>query len=252
MYEYRTGLGWDKSWGVPMSREIVRNASCGSGGTLTCAADNEIPFMGNQGCLPSVYPENGLDACTTSSGANGTLFCCPPGRPGTGESPGGVVAQAPVASRDITNLQNWLMSQGCSVGSTGADGIYGPNTAAGLQCAINLTSFVNVASQFPFITTLMATPSGEARPSSFSFDPGFTAKTPEQVVAGRGGSAVAMDTGSTATDIAIDEQRAGMLGAIPWWGWAMIAAGGIGALALAGVVVLGKEEDEYMPYGYGY
>lgn len=260
-YEYQRapgGLGWSKNWEVPMSNEVARNVSCAGGGTLTCARPNEQLFMANQGCVPSVYGPNGLDTCRTSGGNSGSLFCCPPGRPGTADSPATTVAQQPVNDQNIRALQNYIIGEGCSVGSTGADGIYGPNTAAGLRCAIDRTSYVNVAGRFPFITTLMATPTGQARPDSFTFNPGSSAKTPEQVVSsGSGGGAVATNTGSTREDIEVDrqqrQQQAGLLGALPWWGWALVAVGGVGLLGVVGLVALGgDEEDEDMGFDEDY
>jgi hypothetical protein len=258
-YEYQRtpgGLGWSKNWEIPMSDQVARNVSCAGGGTLTCASSDEQSFMANQGCVPSVYGPNGLDACRESSGQDGSLFCCPPGRPGTGTSPATTVAQRPVNNQNITALQNFIIQQGCSVGSTGADGVYGPNTAAGLRCAIERSSYVNVASRFPFITTLMATPTGQPRPDSFTFNPGSSGKTPEQVVSsGGGGGAVATNTGSTREDIQVDrqqrQQQAGVIGGLPWWGWALIAAGGVGLLGVIGLVALGDdEEDELRGRGY--
>ena len=233
-------LGWSQNWEVPMSGQTVRNVGCAGGGTLTCARSDEQSFMANQGCVPSVYPENGLDACRTSSGSSGSLFCCPQGRPGTGAST--TVSQVPVSRQNIIALQNYIVSQGCSVGSTGADGVYGPNTARGLQCAITNTSYANVAGRFPFITTLMSTPSGQARPASFTFDPGSTAKTPEQVTGGGTGTqaGVTVQPGVEAQP----PQRAGFFGSLPWWGWAAIAVGGVAVLGVVGVMAFGDGDEE--------
>jgi len=272
-YEYNKGrgalgaLGWSKNWEVPMSTDVARDVPCAGGGTLTCASGDEQAFMANQGCVPSVYGPNGLDACRESSGQAGSLFCCPSGRPGTATTPVTAVAQAPVNRNNISALQNYIVAQGCSVGSSGVDGIFGPQTRAGLQCVIDQTSYVNVAGRFPFISTLIATPTGQPRPANFTFDPGTTAKTPEQVVASGspgGGGGQVVSPGSTPADIQADQRRqASVFGALPWWGWALIAVGGLGALGVVGYMALGGEEDEYDEFeeedehehaygGYGY
>lgn len=180
-------------------------------------------------------------------------------RPGTVEAPSTTFAQTPVSRQNIRTLQNYIIGQGCSVGSSGADGLFGPQTRAGLQCVIDQTGYVNVAGRFSWISTVMVTPTGQARPAGFTFDPGTSAKTPENVVVsgspGGGGGSVSQP-GSTPADI--DKvQQAGIFGALPLWGWVLIALGGVGALGVVGVMALGEEEpefeeeDEKFAYGYG-
>lgn len=164
-------------------------------------------------------------------------------------SPGAVPAparrQVPTGNQDIRELQTWLNSIGCSVGSHGVDGVWGPDTAGAVQCAENQGQTSVIASRFPFVSTMRVTPTGKPRPPGFRFDPGSSRKTPEQVVAagspgGAGGSV--SNAGSTQEDIEADqEQRAGF-GAIPWWGWTLIAVGGVSLLVFAGVMLLGDEE----------
>ena len=265
-------LGWTGSWrfAPPATDQSVQSGvGCGFpqvGHRAICGRPEERSFMINQGCVPT--PIDGFENCVTDGGNQGEIYCCPPGRPGTAETAGTTVAyQVPVSRGDIRSLQNYIISQGCSVGDSGADGIYGPNTAAGLQCLIGRSTYYDVASRFPFISTLVATPTGQERPDDFTFDPGLTAKTPEQMVwafqSGQLTSGAVSNSGSTQADLNIEEQRrqeAGIAGALPWWGWALIAAGGAGLLAFVGLALLGKVEDDdfydedHLSYlrGYGY
>lgn len=241
-------LGFSESWKVPMSTQVVRAPSCPNvtGGRSICAAPSEQEYMSNQGCRSTAY--RGLSACITASGVNGDLWCCPPGRPGTSASP--PVAQPGVTRDNIIALQNWINQQGgCSAGR--ADGVYGPNTARGLQCAIAATSYVNVTGRFPFVSTLLADPTGTPRPESFTFDPGTTAKTPEQVgvrptVAV--GPAAEEEPGAPSAPPEEASMFGQIFGALPWWGWLGIA-GGVGLLAVIGVAVMksGEGEEEAAP-----
>jgi hypothetical protein len=141
-------------------------------------------------------------------------------------------------------MQNWLVQQGCSVGSTGADGVWGPNTRSGVECAVGQTSWTNVAGRFPFLSTLMADPSGAARPSGMIFDPGATgSKTPEQggVRYASGGAAATTTTGAPGAPAI---QQAGIVpGGMPWWGWLAIL-GGVGLLAAGGYYLYKRGEEE--------
>jgi len=235
-------LGWSRNWEVPMSDEVARDVSCTGGGTMVCGRSDEQNFLVNQSCRPTVYGPNQLDACRTSAGNAGSLWCCPPGRPGTTTTPSSAVAQQAVSGDQIRALQNFIVQQGCSVGSTGADGVWGPNTRAGLTCAVQASSWANVAGRFPWISTLVATPSGQERPASTVFDPGTTAKTPEQ--AGVTTSPTTIVTpGSPDEQLPEQSQQAGFFGALPWWGWLGLA-GGIGLLAVIGTALYQSGEEE--------
>jgi hypothetical protein len=236
-------LGFSESWKRPMTTQVVTAPGCSNvtGGRLICGAPSEQQYMSNQGCRSASY--EGYEGCTTSSGVNGDLWCCPPGRPGTSAS--APIQQVAVSRDNIRALQTWINQQsGCNAGTV--DGVYGPATQRGLQCAVAATSWVNVTSRFPFVGTLIATPTGEARPSGFTFDPGTSAKTPEQGgVRTGGGSTVAVQQADSGAPIV---QEAGILsqitGALPWWGWLGIA-GGVGLLAVLGVALMkGGGEDE--------
>jgi hypothetical protein len=156
-------------------------------------------------------------------------------------------------SRDnIRALQTWINQQpGCNAGTV--DGVYGPNTRRGLECAAAATSWVNVTGRFPFVNTLIADPTGATRPADMVFDPGTSAKTPEQggVQTGGGGGAVVASRDAGGPSVV---QEAGMLssifGALPWWGWLGIA-GGVGLLAVLGVALMkgGEDEAEAAPGG---
>lgn len=155
--------------------------------------------------------------------------------------------QVPTGNQDIRELQTWLESLGCSVGSHGIDGRWGPDTDAAVRCAEGQGHASVIATRFPFVATMRVTPTGQPRPADFRFDPGTSKKTPEQIVdagnpGGAGGSV--SNPGSTQTDIAVDrEQRAGLFGALPWWGWTLIAVGGVGMLGLAGYVLLAGDDE---------
>lgn len=155
--------------------------------------------------------------------------------------------QVPAGNQDIRELQSWLLSIGCSLPTYGVDGAWGPETANAVYCAERQGQGSVIASRFPFVSTMRVTPTGQPRPPDFTFDPGSSKKTPEQVVAagnpgGAGGSVV--NPGSTQADIAADrEQRAGLVGALPWWGWTLIAVGGVGLLAFAGFMLLGDDDE---------
>lgn len=234
-------LGWTRSWEVPMSREVANNVPCNGGSMICSGASEDHGFLVNQGCRPTVYGPNQLDACRTTGGAAGSLFCCPPGRPGTATTPSTTVAQQPVSRDQIRSLQNFIVQQGCSVGSTGADGVWGPNTQAGLNCVVQRTSWVNVAGRFPWISTLVATPSGQARPAGTVFDPGATAKTPEQ--AGVSRPSAALPSGVPGEPLPDQVQQASMFGALPWWGWLGLA-GGVGLIAVIATAVYKSSEEE--------
>jgi hypothetical protein len=126
-----------------------------------------------------------------------------------------------------------------------------------VQCAEQRGNATVIASQFPWVATMRVTPTGSARPETFTFDPGNTVKTPEQVAAAGspGGSRGSVsNSGSTQADIQIDQQRrqqAGLMGGLPWWGWALIAAGGVGLLGVIGLVALGDDEEDKLR-GRGY
>ena len=253
MYEFPKGrrmsglgaLGFSEAWTRPMTREVVTAPSCSgvTGGRTICAAPSEQTYMNAQGCRSTSY--QGQEGCITASKVNGDLWCCPPGRPGTSTSQ--EIQQVAVSRADIQRLQTWINQQpGCSAGTV--DGKYGPATQRGLQCAVAATSWVNVTGRFPFVNTLTSTPTGEARPEGFTFDPGTSAKTPEQggVRTGGGGSVAVQPADGGAPVV----QEAGILssvfGALPWWGWLGIA-GGVGLVAVIGVALMksgGEDEDE--------
>jgi len=135
-------------------------------------------------------------------------------------SPGVVPAparrQVSTGNQNIRELQTWLNSIGCSVGSHGVDGVWGPDTAGAVQCAESQGLASVIASRFPFASTMRVTPTGKP------FDPGSS---------------------SAQNDIAVaQEQRAGM-SAIPWWGWTLIAVGGVSLLAFAGAILLADKKE---------
>ena len=237
-------LGFDFNWHIPMSNEVARSVPCEGGGTIVCARPEEQNYMVNQSCRVS-YPEQGggTGACTTGAGNRGNTWCCPPGRPGTSTSP--TIAQQSVSRDQIRQMQTWLAQQGCSVGSTGADGVWGPNTRGGVECAVGQTSWTNVAGRFPFLSTLMADPTGTARPSGMIFDPGpGGGKTPEQggVRYASGGAAPGGAPGAAPGTPGV--QQAGILpGGMPWWGW-LALLGGVGVLAFGGLYLYRKGEEE--------
>lgn len=243
-------LGFSESWTRPMTRETVNAPSCSgvSGGRTICAAPSEQNYMSAQGCRSTSY--QGQDGCITASKVNGDLWCCPPGRPGTSTST--PIQQVGVTNANIRALQTWINQQpGCSAGTV--DGVYGPTTRRGLECAVAATSWVNVTGRFPFVSTLYTDPTGTPRPESMVFDPGTTAKTPEQSgVRTSGGGAAALIDPTPAPVV----QEAGIFGQIfgvmPWWGWLGIA-GGVGLLAVIGVAIAkgGDEEPERPKYSGG-
>lgn len=242
-------LGFSDSWTRPMTREVVNAPSCSgvTGGRTICAAPSEQNYMSTQGCRSTSYM--GQDGCITASKVNGDLWCCPPGRPGNSTS--APIQQVGVTNANIRALQTWINQQpGCSAGTV--DGVYGPATRRGLDCAVAATSWVNVTGRFPFVSTLYADPTGTPRPESMVFDPGTTAKTPEQSGAnytgggssGGGGGTVQQEPPPPTT------QEAGVFGqifgALPWWGWLGIA-GGVGLLAVVGVAIAKSGDDEEEP-----
>lgn len=155
--------------------------------------------------------------------------------------------QVPTGRSDIRELQNWLVSIGCPLPTYGVDGRWGTETSNAVACAESQGQGAVIQSRFPFVSTMRVTPTGQPRPPDFAFDPGISKKTPEQVLAagnpgGAGGSVVS--SGSTQADIAADqEQRAGLVGALPWWGWTLVAVGGVGVLAFAGFMLLGDDDE---------
>jgi len=257
-YEYqrtRGGLGWLPTF--TSYGQTFRGPSCAGGGRVVCGRTAESTFMTNQGCTPTTVQTEAGGAtrlCFTGEGpttdANaGTVWCCPPGRPGTEAAPGAAITQPGASRADIRELQSWVNSIGCDAGTV--DGKWGPNTARGVRCAEERGNATVIAAQFPWVATMRVTPTGSARPETFTFDPGNTVKTPEQVVAAGspGGSRGSVsNSGSNQADIEVDrqqrQQRAGVLGSIPWWGWALIAAGGVGLLGVVGLVALGDDEED--------
>jgi hypothetical protein len=240
-------LGFSESWTRPMTTTVVNAPSCSGvgGGRTICAAPSEQDYMSAQGCRSTSYM--GQDGCITASKVNGDLWCCPPGRPGTSASP--PMQQVGVTRANIIALQTWINAQsGCSVGTV--DGVYGPATRTGLLCAVNATSWVNVTGRFPFVNTLISDPTGAARPASMVFDPGTTAKTPEQSGVsygggGGGGGAVVQQEQPQTTTPSGGFNFASIFGALPWWGWLGIA-GGVGLLTVVGVAIAkgGSDEEE--------
>jgi len=70
--------------------------------------------------------------------------------------PLGIDEQGNPTRDDITQLQHYVLSYGCSIGSTGVDGVFGTRTREGVQClANNVGGLEVVASRFPFVYTLM-------------------------------------------------------------------------------------------------
>lgn len=120
----------------------------------------------------------------------------------------------------IIALQQAIIAANCSVGSTGADGIFGPRTRSGLNCMIEALGGDEVRSQFSFVDFLLGY-GGTYRPPA---------------TAGGGG-------GSGQQPPATNLLQAGVGGEIPWWGWALIAAGGAGLLAFVGLMMSGGEDD---------
>jgi hypothetical protein len=102
-----------------------------------------------------------------------------------------------------------------------------------------------IAANFPFVATMRQTPTGQARPADFVFQPPVVGtKTPEQVAAGQtiipGGRVASAGTTPGTTPVT----QAGMVaGGMPWWGW-MSLLGGVGALALGGLYLYRKGEEE--------
>ena len=237
-------LGFSEAWQRPMSTEVVRAPSCGdvSGGRTICAAPSEQSYMSAQGCRSTSY--QGQDGCITSSKVNGDLWCCPAGRPaGTGAAP---IQQVGVTAANIRALQTWINQQsGCSAGTV--DGVYGPATRTGLLCAVAATSWVNVTGRFPFVNTLITDPTGVERPANMVFDPGTTAKTPEQsgvrTSGGGGGGAVVQQEQPPQVTPPGGFNLASIFGALPWWGWLGIA-GGVGLLTVLGVAIAKSGEVE--------
>lgn len=256
MYGYGRGMGWTgafTSYGNEYQGQ--RCATADGQGNIICGGTEESTFMGNQGCRPTTLnvPDIGeTPLCFTSPyNTPGTLYCCPPGRPGAGASQPSTVSQAAVSRSEIQELQRWLESIGCSVGSSGVDGRWGPDTAAAVACAEGQGNARVIASEFPWVATMRVTPTGQPRPANFTFDPGLTKKTPEQVVAsgGRSGGS-ASNTGSTQADLDAERRRqeeAGIFASLPWWGWALIAVGGATVLGFAGLMLLGDDEEEMLP-----
>jgi hypothetical protein len=155
-----------------------------------------------------------------------------------------------VTRANIIALQNWINQQsGCSAGT--ADGVYGPATRRGLECAVAATSWVNVTGRFPFVSTLYTDPTGTVRPANMTFDPGTTAKTPEQSGANYGGGGGGGGGGGQqeppTTPPPEEANIFGQIfGALPWWGWLGIA-GGVGLLAVVGVAIAKGGDDEEEP-----
>lgn len=247
-------MGFSDNWHTAdASGRVMNSPSCSSpsGGHQICVSYNEDrAYMAAQGCLPSTYrTADGsmtLGACRTASGDNGNVFCCPRGRPAAGAAP--AVTQIPVTRADIIALQTWINQQaGCSAGAV--DGVWGPNTRTGLDCASRARSWTAILEQFPFVNTLYADPTGQARPANTVFDPGTgSGKTPEQVgvqTGSGGGRQPAADQPTTPPP-----QEANIFGQIfgilPWWGWLGIA-GGVGLLAILGVALMKGGEEEDLP-----
>lgn len=252
MYEFARGrrmsglgaLGFSEAWTRPMTREVVRAPSCSgvTGGRTICAAPSEQNYMSAQGCRSTSY--QGQDGCITSDKVNGDLWCCPPGRPGTSTST--PIQQVGVTRANIIALQNWINQQpGCSAGA--ADGVYGPATRRGLDCAVAATSWVNVTGRFPFVSTLYTDPTGTPRPESMVFDPGTVAKTPEQSGVRTGGGGGAPAPAEQPAPIQEEANIFGdIFGVLPWWGWLGIA-GGVGLLAVLGVAIMKGGDEEEAP-----
>jgi len=54
----------------------------------------------------------------------------------------------------VTNIQQQVVNAGCSVGSTGIDGIWGPNTAAGVRCYAQKMGWDTAQQQFGQYATM--------------------------------------------------------------------------------------------------
>jgi len=256
-YEYNRkqgglgALGWTTNWFVPMSDEVRRNQPCTGGGTMVCGRSPEQSWLTTQGCTPTTY--QGLDACRTSAGNAGSLFCCPPGRPSTEPGTASPIVQPGVTRSQMMALQRWVNQQsGCSAGSV--DGVWGPATRRGVECVVAATSWVNVTGRFPWITTMMATPTGQARSDSFTFTPGTTPSKPGASTSTSGQAATTTTTTPTSQPATTTTQRtAGLGAALPWWGWGLIAVAGVATLGVVAALALGggKEEDfeaeEFLP-----
>lgn len=257
-YEYeRTqgGLGWAGKWTRPgtTGTGIQQNQSCqvpgiGTAGRIICGRRDEEQFLTNQTCRPVNWM--GETNCQTfPAGQMGTYWCCPPGRPGTG-APAGPVEQLPMSRQDIGELQSYINAQpGCSAGTV--DQVWGPNTQRGAECVAQRDGWASLTGRFPFLSTLMATPTGQIR-EPMVFDPGTgyakpgdpgTTKTPEQ--AGVARVQTTLQPGEQAP--AELQQAPGFFArtfrALPWWGW-MGIAGGVGLLTVLGVAIYQAGEEE--------
>jgi len=257
-YEYEKtqgGLGWTGAFTYPGATRVTRGQRCAPVGqpdvvgNIICGRSSEEQYLTNQACEPTFLGDR--RNCNTEAGNPGTFWCCPPGRPGAAGQ-AAPLEQRPMSRLDITELQSYVNSKpGCSAGTV--DGIWGPNTQRGVECVARTDGWASLSGRFRFLSTLMATPTGQIR-EPMVFDPGTgyskpgdpgTTKTPEQ--AGVARVQTTLQAGEQAP--AELQQEPSFLsrtfGAMPWWGW-MGIAGGVGLLAVLGVAIYqsGEEEEE--------
>lgn len=115
---------------------------------------------------------------------------------------------------EVETLQRAILAAGCDVGAPGVDGIFGPLTRAGLNCMIENLGGDAVRSQFPFVDFLLGY-GGTYRPA-----PAGGNQPPP-----------------------VDPRQAGVGGDFPWWGWALVAVGGVVMLGAVALMLSGDESS---------
>lgn len=124
MYEQTTGMGftnWRTSPGDPCSQVSGGQQRC----FRTTTVDGHLPeqdFARVQGCVPRG------EACSTSYGNPGLVWCCPPGwplQPGSPPlDPGEQPPEAPIVSPAMMQMLPWLAVAGAAVAGAAGFGFW--------------------------------------------------------------------------------------------------------------------------------
>lgn len=145
MYEYkRTRGGLGALGSDPFS---WRNRSCSGGGgvmlgeaEVACVPPDARGRATSRGCVPTQV--DGTGSCS----GGGSFYCCPD-------------------RGKLRELQQEIVSSGCSLPQYGVDGLWGTETAHGVQCMIDRDGWQAVSGRFQVIQGLVQPPAEDDSPA---------------------------------------------------------------------------------------
>ena len=145
MYEYSRRSGFGALAADPFN---WRSQSCSGGngvmlgaGEVACVPANERNRAASRGCVSTEVGD------TSQCSGGGLFFCCP-------------------ERSKVRELQQAIISAGCSLPQYGADGLWGSETVRGVQCLVGQDGWQAILSRYQVVQGLIDPPeNGGASPS---------------------------------------------------------------------------------------